>query len=640
MTNLLLVIVDLWVLGGLVLLTHYRSRRWGFVPFLLLVGALTVLLSSQVGIYIQPVQGFILSVNANVMVPVILMSVLVLYVTRGSVPARLMIFGILGIAVLVLVILQVYRLHLALPGGSTFSPLRVNAMADLNARTTLASLVAFAADMFVIAVFYQGIKNVTPYLPEWISVGLALLIGLWTDSILFQIIAEMGNPGFVNFLAGDVLGKTLSAVALWPLLGGYMAWVAPRQPGYLGVKARPTFDIFSRPHDESQVALIQTQAALLESQTARHLQEVYTQQIADHISEGLWLAEPGRLQAIYVNAAYERIWGRSAAAMVSDDNAFVDSLHPEDRARVIAGIPSQVTGNYVAEFRILRPDSSVRWIRDRAFPVRDERGDIYQIVGISEDITERREMEKHQLELAVEQEKIKLLRDFISEFTHDLKTPLTAINLKIYHLTRTDDPTRRAQLVDELNALSSRMGTMIDDLLTLTRLENIIELTLQRLNVNQLLIEICDSVRPLIEAKQLSVIIKPTEASPIILGDRDDLMRALTNLIDNAVRYTPANGAVSVQTRVRNADVVIEVRDTGIGIPAEEQPKIFNRFFRASNARTMVEGTGLGLAIVKKVIEQHNGHIELVSAPGEGTQFRVYLPLAPERPGKVDAARR
>ena len=115
---------------------------------------------------------------------------------------------------------------------------------------------------------------------------------------------------------------------------------------------------------------------------------------------------------------------------------------------------------------------------------------------------------------------------------------------------------------------------------------------------------------------------------PALVGDRGRLAQVLDNLVSNALKFTPEGGRVEVRTSVTDDYVLLEVEDSGIGISAEEQPRLFERFFRAASATEQaIPGTGLGLAIVKAIVEAHSGRIEVVSAPGEGTTFRVELPL-------------
>jgi PAS domain S-box-containing protein len=628
MANFFLLIADMWVFGGLVLLLHYTTARFGFAPLLLAIGALTVLVQIQSGVYVEPSPGFIMFISSNVLVPVVLMSILVLYISNGAIPCRMTIFGVMGLTLLAFAVLVVYRIHLSLPGGGSLSGQAANALLPpLNPRVTLGSLLGFSADMFAIAVIYQGAKNVLPRIPEAIAVGLALLASLWTDAIIFGIISHLGTSDFLIYLPGDLIGKSLSAFILWPIAAFYLTQVAPKMQGYQGGAGRPTFDVLFGSLQAIKLALVRTEKALEQSEIERRRQDAYFAEISENINEALWLAEPGTYTIFYVNRAYEVLWGLKAESLYADSDLFITSLHIDDKDRVIQGLPERISGSYEVEFRIVRPDGSIRWVRDRVFPIHNETGQVYRIVGITEDITERKQIEKDRMELAVERERVGVLRDFISEFSHDLKTPLTAINLKIYQLARTDDAEKRQKHLDDLTQQTGRMGEMIDNLLTLARLENIGKVSRDNVDINQMLRTICDSLRPQIEAKELELVLDLSQNTPPVAAVADDLSRALANLIDNAVHYTPAGGVIRVATEAEDEGTVIQVSDTGIGIPKDDQPYIFDRFFRASNARTPdMGGTGLGLAIVKKIVEQHQGRIETDSTVGNGTTFSVHLP--------------
>lgn len=627
MVNGLLLVVDLWLLGGLALGLHRISPRLGFTPLIVFIGALTVLIQSQLGVYLEPFSGFVMFVSSNVLVPVVVMTVLILYVADGSAAARNTLIGVIGISLFVVAIRLMYRTHLTLPDSGSYFDLPIDVVAPaLNLRTILASQVAFAADMLVIAVFYQGMRNGFAHWPEWLAVGLALIASLWTDAIVFSLISDLGTPDFLAVLPGDILGKTISAVALWPPAAYYLARVAPRLPSYVGSQKRRTFDVLSGSFNEVKLALARTEAALKKSELARYQEAAYFQQIATHINEALWLAAVNQTHAFYVNPAYERIWGRSAAALYADPQAFIGSIHPEDRDRIVAGLPHQSSGNYDVEYRVLRPDGSTRWVRDRTFPIHDEQGKVYRVAGITEDITERKLVEKQQLELAVEREKVKMLRDFVSEATHDLKNPLTTFGLKIGLIKATVDADKRRRYLEELGQQAARMGKMIDDMLTIVRLERKGEVLQTRVDLHQLIREICTEMQPLIAAKAIELTLELTEDTPELLADRDDLARAVANLIDNGLHYTPPGGGLRIETQIADQTVVLRVSDTGIGIPPEDQPHIFDRFFRAANARTIDPGgTGLGLVIVKKIVEKHGGQIEVSSAIGTGTTFSIYL---------------
>jgi two-component system phosphate regulon sensor histidine kinase PhoR len=194
-------------------------------------------------------------------------------------------------------------------------------------------------------------------------------------------------------------------------------------------------------------------------------------------------------------------------------------------------------------------------------------------------------------------------------------------------LSRTDDREKRQTLVNDLERLSTKMGNMIDDLLTLARLDNTDHLSLIVLDFEALITEICEPLCPQIEAKNLTLKLNIPKIEVQMRADRSDLSRALANLIQNAVHYTPNGGQVSVEAELQAEQVVIRIQDTGIGIPEADLPNIFKRFFRAPNASASdPEGSGLGLTIVKKVVDRHGGMVECTSTLGEGTCFTVTFP--------------
>ncbi|MCA9902877.1 MAG: PAS domain-containing protein [Anaerolineae bacterium] len=629
--NLALLVVHILLIGGLVLLLHALSPRFGFAPLLVCTGAMTALIQSQMGIYIEPFPGIVMFVTVSTLVPAVLGALLVVYVADGAPPARIMIASVLVVTVLVSLLFLLYRLHLTLPGAGTIKVLTVGEIVTFLApdlRVTAASVVAFAADMCVIVVSYQGLKNLLKRSSDWLAIGLALMLALWADVIVFRIFADLGRSDFIDLLPGDALAKTISGLVLWPLLAWYLIRVAPRLPNYKGVTGRRVLDIFFVSTGETREALENAARALEGLEGERQREASYFRQIAETMEDALWLAEP-LLPPFYVNPAYERIWGRDTESLRADKLAFANSLHPEDRERILAGLHRQVEGNYDVEFRIVRPDGSMRWVRDRAMPILNDAGQVYRIAGLTTDITEQKMSEQARLQLAVEREKVSLLREFIAEATHDLKTPLTSIKLKIHQIGRVDDPEKRARLLDEVQQQSSRMGKMIDDLLTLSRLESVQEFTITRIDLNKLLRDICQRIESLAHQRDIRLEQSYEAYLPTILGDEDDLSRAFSNLIENAIFYTPAAGSVTVKTALQDDTLTVEIIDTGIGVAAEDIDNIFQRFYRAPNARTADPGgTGLGLSIVKKVVEQHHGQIQVTSNVGQGTRFCVSLPFS------------
>ncbi len=630
MAGLVALIAHALGLGLLILLLHRVSTRYGFTPLLVTIGALTLMLQSQLGLFFEPSPGIVFFFSQVALIPPILAAILVIYVANGAGAARMIVICILLISLLVLLLAQTYRFALGLPGAQTTAPFTIGAAMSyitFNPRIVVGSIIAFLADMVVINLVYQGLRNLR--VSEWLIVGIALLAAFWTDFVVFSLIVDVGSPKFVAEIPGGVLSKTIAALTLWLPVAFYLTRIAPAMPNFVGGANRPLFDLFLNRLTTIERALDEANEARQRTMTEKQREAIYFQQIVANIGEALWLADSQQQTVYYVNPAYERMWGRPAADFLGTSGGFETSLHPDDRERVIRGYEEHARGGYITEYRIIRPDGTTRWVRDRVFPIRDETGEIYRYVGFTSDITELKQAEIERLQLAVEQEKVRLLRDFVAEVTHDLKTPLSSINLKIYQATKTTVAEKRAQILNEVSEQAERMGSMINDMLTLSRLDSMSEFTLHRTNLNDLIAEVKQDRLQLAHKKSIRLHAALADKPIQILADRDDLARAIGNLVDNAIHYTADGGRIDVESYTNDSEAVIVVRDTGIGIPANDLQSIFERFYRAENGRAADPGgTGLGLSIVKRVIEAHAGRIEVESVVGRGTTFRVLLPLA------------
>ncbi len=257
-----------------------------------------------------------------------------------------------------------------------------------------------------------------------------------------------------------------------------------------------------------------------------------------------------------------------------------------------------------------------------------EREKVTQVLTVIRDITERKQVEQRDLELALEKERGETFRKLIGNIAHDLKTPLAIINTSLYLLEKHTDLVKQQQKIDNIKRQTHLLDSFIQDLLAIARFDADPELRLTLVDVNELVMRIEADHHSMIEEKQLTFTLELEETLPPIQADQTDLHRAFANLVENALNYTPEGNSVALRTSNQNNRVMIEVVDTGIGIDEDTLPLIFDRFYRAPEAQAIVDGgSGLGLAIVKRVVEMHNGTIEVKSAPGKGTAFRVLLPI-------------
>ncbi len=251
----------------------------------------------------------------------------------------------------------------------------------------------------------------------------------------------------------------------------------------------------------------------------------------------------------------------------------------------------------------------------RAYPI-SIAGRPIGVVAIVEDVSERRRLDS-------------IRRDFVANVSHELKTPVGALSLLAETLDGEDDPEVVARLAARVGAEAGRLGRIIDDLLDLSRIEAAEEGPRASIGVDGLVREAVEPLRPVAAAAGIGLRIDPAPAHLRVPGDRRDLMSALGNLVDNAVKYSEPGSEVTVTVDADVERVRLAVSDRGIGIPARDLGRIFERFYRVDRARSrLTGGTGLGLAIVRHVAVNHGGDIEVVSREGEGSTFTLVLPLA------------
>ncbi|HQN61698.1 ATP-binding protein [Mesotoga prima] len=227
------------------------------------------------------------------------------------------------------------------------------------------------------------------------------------------------------------------------------------------------------------------------------------------------------------------------------------------------------------------------------------------------------------------EESVKKQRQFTSDAAHELRTPLTAIRSIVdvtLHRDRSSEEYVSAllQIQNEIERLSS----VIDDLLIITRLENTLpKREFAVFSVSALIWEVLETMMVLAKEKNIEIETDLQENLEIA-GDRKHLSRAVFNLVDNAIKYTPENGKIRIAAKLSESKERIEiiVEDNGIGIQLEDMERIFDRFYRVDRARSQTRGTGLGLSIAKEIVKAHGGVISVKSSPGKGSTFKVSLP--------------
>ena len=255
----------------------------------------------------------------------------------------------------------------------------------------------------------------------------------------------------------------------------------------------------------------------------------------------------------------------------------------------------------------------------RVAPLGPAVGDGGLILLLAEDQTESRRVEE-------------VRRDFVANVSHELKTPIGALGLLAETIVSADDVEVVRRLAEQLVRESDRLGSIVDDLLDLSLIEAQAAPTREPTPVHVLVEEAVERLGPLALAGGIPLRTEPIAAELVVSCDPAQLVSAITNLLDNAVKYSEQGQEVEVSVSAEGGQIVLCVCDHGIGIPSKDLERVFERFYRVDKARSRATGgTGLGLSIVRHVAEAHGGEVTVESTEGEGSTFRLAVPL-------VDAA--
>jgi PAS domain S-box-containing protein len=376
---------------------------------------------------------------------------------------------------------------------------------------------------------------------------------------------------------------------------------------------------------EDVSASVEAEASLRES-------ELRFRQIAENIDEVFWMADPEAGKVLYVSPAFERIYGRSGASILAKRETWLEAIHPEDRERVRAAARGQERGDYDETYRIVRPDGSARWVHDRASPVRDASGRVIRIVGVAEDVTERRQLEA-QLGQA---QKLEAIGTLAGGIAHDFNNILGAIlgfsELALLGMTKGSRPRDYVVAVTEA---AERARKLVAQILAFSRKK---EERLEPLDLAAAVVEPLQLLRATIPSS-IELRQDLPAGLPWVLSDVTRVHQLIMNLGTNAwhaMRDRPGVlevrlAAVAVDDALAATNPRLHVgpyvrltfRDTGCGMTRATLERAFEPFF---TTKPPGEGTGLGLSVVHGIVESHGGAIAVESEPGAGTTFELYFP--------------
>lgn len=402
------------------------------------------------------------------------------------------------------------------------------------------------------------------------------------------------------------------------------------------------------------VVLVRDITARRKAEAALRESEERFSDLANHIAEVFWISAPHLGRVIYTSPAYEIVWGRSSQPMFDDPETFFEAVHPEDRSLVRDAIHRHSEGQQTSiEYRIIRPDGTIRWLWDRAFPILDEQGRVLRIVGVASDITDRRRAEEERDALNaqfLQAQKMEAIGRLAGGIAHDMNNLLTVLmangEFARRVLRRPGDPKAHAKAtacLKEIEEAAERGAELIRQILTFSRTQ---VPAVGLIDVSKVVEGLGGMLRRLI-GEDIEVQIHAGSSTRRVRLEQSRLEQALMNLAINARDAMPKGGRLTIevtegmlappqsspQTEARPAPhLIISVADTGVGMDAEVRGHLFEPFFTTKPAG---KGTGLGLATVYGIVHQAGGHVTVDSEPGRGSTFRLCFPAVLPEPVEI-----
>ena len=354
--------------------------------------------------------------------------------------------------------------------------------------------------------------------------------------------------------------------------------------------------------------------------------------IVNSIAEGLILVDSDN-RVLHINPAAERLLDLSADSIDKDITEIIQNeelihIFEEDQRQILQHkptdqIPSKNEGiNLISEVTLARYNEKLV-LRIIASPFLNENGLILGTVYLFDDITREKEIDQ-------------MKSDFISLVSHELRTPLTSIIGFVSFILDGKAGTindRQRNSLARVQRQSKRLAALINDLLDISRIESgRIQMDQASISLLEIVTQRIEEIRPQADEKSIQLVLTAPESVPNILGDEARMGQVFTNLIGNAIKFTPNNGEVSVKVEADGHLLHVEVIDTGPGIPPEERQKIFDKFYQLSDISTRQQGgSGLGLSISKSIVEAHGGKLWIDDGnQGKGSNFQFVLPLVRE----------
>ena len=362
-------------------------------------------------------------------------------------------------------------------------------------------------------------------------------------------------------------------------------------------------------------------------------------QLTESIDQVFWLTDWINRTLLYVSPSYESIFGRSCESLYGDRHSWHECIHRDDRERVAKTFAEGAARGQIVdeEYRIIRGDGSERWIRDRAFPIRNENGDIYRIVGLGEDITDRRTAQElarqRQAELA-HVSRLSHLGEMATGLAHELNQPLAAIASYMQGCLRRleSDSFNREELLDAIQQTAAQAERAADIIKWVRAFVRKGEHRRKATDLNELVREVAQILERELATGGVSLRLELAADLPYVDVDHVQIQQVILNLMRNGMEATAATGrarhTITVRTSPTDGPAVeLAVQDTGDGVRQEVMDRLFEPFVTSKE-----QGMGMGLSISRSIVDAHGGRLWLAPNRDRGCTFLFTLPLSQEQP--------
>jgi PAS domain S-box-containing protein len=380
------------------------------------------------------------------------------------------------------------------------------------------------------------------------------------------------------------------------------------------------------------VANVKALLRLRSAQTELRDSEERFRELAENIDDVFWVFSHAN-QVLYISPAYEKMWQRSMQDLLKAPDDWLNGVHEKDRERIEEIFMSVLQlHDYDEEYRILQPDGSVKWVRDRAYVVRNSDGVIYRIVRITNDISVKKNME-YALREADNNKNI-----FLATLAHELRNPLASIRnaVSIMQQVGVTSPEVQEKAHDVIIRQVGHLAYLVNDLLDVARIsQGKIALRKTRVELRAVIQAAVEAATPFLEVREHVFDFFTPDEDVWLEADPVRLAQCIGNLLHNAAKFTPKGGRITLKAELSGNHTKISVEDNGIGIGVSKLPQVFDLFAQGEVSSDQVqEGLGIGLSLAKKLIELHDGKIGVQSpGVGLGSLFTIELPtLAPLAP--------